>query len=79
MFLLALSKIHVFVVILELIFCVCVCDPAHSRLMYREVVTVEDAIMAVSVMDCSMQVRLLHPHDMAVPSLKALLRLRTCV
>ncbi|CAF96784.1 unnamed protein product, partial [Tetraodon nigroviridis] len=26
---------------------------AHSRLMYREVVTVEDAIMAVSVMDCS--------------------------
>lgn len=30
---------------------------AHARLMYRETVTVEDAVMAVSVMECSMQVR----------------------
>ena len=30
---------------------------AHARLMYREMVTVEDAVMAVSVMECSMQVR----------------------
>uniref|UniRef100_A0A665WJG9 DNA helicase MCM9 n=1 Tax=Echeneis naucrates TaxID=173247 RepID=A0A665WJG9_ECHNA len=28
---------------------------AHARLMYRETVTVEDAIMAISVMECSMQ------------------------
>ncbi|XP_071334463.1 DNA helicase MCM9 isoform X3 [Trachinotus anak] len=28
---------------------------AHARLMYRETVTVEDAVMAVSVMECSMQ------------------------
>ncbi|XP_056873809.1 DNA helicase MCM9 isoform X2 [Takifugu flavidus] len=28
---------------------------AHSRLMYREMVTIEDAIMAISVMECSMQ------------------------
>ncbi|CAL1585426.1 unnamed protein product [Knipowitschia caucasica] len=28
---------------------------AHAKLMYRETVTVEDAIMAVSVMECSMQ------------------------
>lgn len=31
---------------------------AHARLMFREIVTVEDAVMAVSVMECSMQVRL---------------------
>lgn len=30
---------------------------AHARLMYRETVTIEDAVMAVSVMECSMQVR----------------------
>lgn len=30
---------------------------AHARLMYRETVTVEDAVTAVSVMECSMQVR----------------------
>ncbi|XP_042359413.1 DNA helicase MCM9 [Plectropomus leopardus] len=28
---------------------------AHARLMYRETVTIEDAVMAVSVMECSMQ------------------------
>ncbi|XP_014326876.1 DNA helicase MCM9 isoform X1 [Xiphophorus maculatus] len=28
---------------------------AHARLMYRETVTVEDAVTAVSVMECSMQ------------------------
>lgn len=28
---------------------------AHARLMYRETVTIEDAIMAVCVMECSMQ------------------------
>ncbi|KAM6992303.1 DNA helicase MCM9 [Tautogolabrus adspersus] len=28
---------------------------AHAKLMYRETVTIEDAIMAVSVMECSMQ------------------------
>ncbi|GLD65992.1 DNA helicase MCM9 [Lates japonicus] len=28
---------------------------AHARLMYREIVTIEDAVMAVSVMECSMQ------------------------
>ncbi|XP_047184353.1 DNA helicase MCM9 isoform X4 [Scophthalmus maximus] len=28
---------------------------AHARLMYRETVTVQDAVMAVSVMECSMQ------------------------
>ncbi|KAM4521747.1 DNA helicase MCM9 isoform 2-T4 [Odontesthes bonariensis] len=28
---------------------------AHARLMYRETVTVEDAVIAVSVMECSMQ------------------------
>lgn len=28
--------------------------------MYRETVTVEDAVMAVSVMECSMQVRTKH-------------------
>uniref|UniRef100_A0A671UWS8 DNA helicase MCM9 n=1 Tax=Sparus aurata TaxID=8175 RepID=A0A671UWS8_SPAAU len=27
---------------------------AHARLMYRETVTIEDAVMAVSVMECSM-------------------------
>lgn len=31
---------------------------AHARLMFREIVTIEDAVMAVSVMECSMQVRL---------------------
>uniref|UniRef100_A0A8C6SI73 DNA helicase MCM9 n=1 Tax=Neogobius melanostomus TaxID=47308 RepID=A0A8C6SI73_9GOBI len=30
---------------------------AHAKLMYRETVTIEDAIMAVSVMECSMQVK----------------------
>lgn len=35
----------------------CLCVTAHSRLMYREMVTIEDAVMAVSVMECSMQVR----------------------
>ncbi|XP_053700062.1 DNA helicase MCM9 isoform X1 [Synchiropus splendidus] len=30
---------------------------AHARLMYRETVSVEDAVMAVSVMECSMQVK----------------------
>lgn len=29
---------------------------AHARLMYRQTVTIEDAVMAVSVMECSMQV-----------------------
>ncbi|XP_076612810.1 DNA helicase MCM9 [Chaetodon auriga] len=28
---------------------------AHARLMYRETVTIEDAVVAVSVMECSMQ------------------------
>ncbi|XP_074540908.1 DNA helicase MCM9 [Halichoeres trimaculatus] len=28
---------------------------AHARLMFRETVTIEDAVMAVSVMECSMQ------------------------
>ncbi|KAM8831457.1 DNA helicase MCM9 isoform 2-T3 [Spinachia spinachia] len=28
---------------------------AHARLMYRQTVTIEDAVMAVSVMECSMQ------------------------
>ncbi|XP_029281765.1 DNA helicase MCM9-like [Cottoperca gobio] len=28
---------------------------AHAKLMYRETVTIEDAVMAVSVMECSMQ------------------------
>ncbi|KAK9531018.1 hypothetical protein VZT92_010472 [Zoarces viviparus] len=28
---------------------------AHARLMYRQIVTIEDAVMAVSVMECSMQ------------------------
>ncbi|XP_078131206.1 DNA helicase MCM9 [Sander vitreus] len=28
---------------------------AHARLMYREMVTIEDAVIAVSVMECSMQ------------------------
>lgn len=28
---------------------------AHAKLMYRDTVTIEDAIMAVSVMECSMQ------------------------
>ncbi|XP_051234507.1 DNA helicase MCM9 isoform X2 [Dicentrarchus labrax] len=28
---------------------------AHARLMYRETVTIEDAVMAVCVMECSMQ------------------------
>ncbi|CAL8317131.1 unnamed protein product [Merluccius merluccius] len=28
---------------------------AHAKLMYREQVTIEDAVMAVSVMECSMQ------------------------
>ncbi|XP_022073592.1 DNA helicase MCM9 isoform X2 [Acanthochromis polyacanthus] len=28
---------------------------AHSRLMFRETVTIEDAVIAVSVMECSMQ------------------------
>ncbi|XP_044025413.1 DNA helicase MCM9 isoform X2 [Siniperca chuatsi] len=28
---------------------------AHARLMYRETATIEDAVMAVSVMECSMQ------------------------
>ncbi|XP_028253437.1 DNA helicase MCM9 isoform X2 [Parambassis ranga] len=28
---------------------------AHARLMYRETVTIEDAVIAVSVMECSMQ------------------------
>uniref|UniRef100_A0A4W6DQL8 DNA helicase MCM9 n=1 Tax=Lates calcarifer TaxID=8187 RepID=A0A4W6DQL8_LATCA len=28
---------------------------AHARLMYREIVTIEDAVMAISVMECSMQ------------------------
>uniref|UniRef100_A0A672ZCG6 DNA helicase MCM9 n=1 Tax=Sphaeramia orbicularis TaxID=375764 RepID=A0A672ZCG6_9TELE len=28
---------------------------AHAKLMYREIVTIEDAVMAVSVMECSMQ------------------------
>ncbi|XP_034383396.1 DNA helicase MCM9 isoform X2 [Cyclopterus lumpus] len=28
---------------------------AHARLMYRRTVTIEDAVMAVSVMECSMQ------------------------
>uniref|UniRef100_A0A8B9RG44 DNA helicase MCM9 n=1 Tax=Astyanax mexicanus TaxID=7994 RepID=A0A8B9RG44_ASTMX len=28
---------------------------AHARLMFREIVTVEDAVVAVSVMECSMQ------------------------
>ena len=31
--------------------------PAHAKLMYREEVTIEDAVVAVSVMECSMQVR----------------------
>ncbi len=35
----------------------CVELPAHARLMYRSTVTIEDAVMAVSVMECSMQVR----------------------
>lgn len=30
---------------------------AHARLMFRELVTIEDAVMAVTVMECSMQVR----------------------
>ncbi|XP_023152134.2 DNA helicase MCM9 isoform X3 [Amphiprion ocellaris] len=30
-------------------------DRAHSRLMFRETVTIEDAVIAVSVMECSMQ------------------------
>lgn len=29
---------------------------AHARLMFRETVTVEDAVIVVSVMECSMQV-----------------------
>ena len=29
---------------------------AHARLMFRETVTVEDAVVVVSVMECSMQV-----------------------
>jgi DNA replicative helicase MCM subunit Mcm2 (Cdc46/Mcm family) len=30
--------------------------PAHAKLMFREQVTIEDAVVAVSVMECSMQV-----------------------
>lgn len=36
-----------------------VCVSAHARLMFRETVTVEDAVVVVSVMECSMQVVLL--------------------
>lgn len=35
------------------------CVSAHARLMFRETVTVEDAVVVVSVMECSMQVVLL--------------------
>ncbi|XP_037542028.1 DNA helicase MCM9 [Nematolebias whitei] len=36
---------------------------AHARLMFRETVTIEDAITAVSVMECSMQTALLPASD----------------
>lgn len=38
---------------------VSLCVSAHARLMFRETVTVEDAVVVVSVMECSMQVCLL--------------------
>lgn len=38
---------------------VSLCVSAHARLMFRETVTVEDAVVVVSVMECSMQVVLL--------------------
>ena len=39
-------KLMIFVLILA----------AHARLMFRDTVTVEDAVVVVSVMECSMQV-----------------------
>ncbi|GAA6092813.1 DNA helicase MCM9 isoform X1, partial [Tachysurus ichikawai] len=39
---------------------------AHAKLMFRETVTVEDAVVVVSVMECSMQVRHLQHHGNAV-------------
>ena len=40
----------------------CVCA-AHARLMMREVVTLQDAIVAVAIMECSMQVGVANGRD----------------